>query len=261
MKYAIVEGKKTEAFKGGIGSCPSCKSEVIAKCGDVKINHWAHKGTRNCDVWWENETEWHRQWKNQFPDDWQEIVQFDSTGEKHIADVRTDDGWVLEFQHSYLKPDERIARNTFYPKLVWVIDGLRRKTDRTQFQKILDESSKVPVGNGNFLKINYPEESRLLREWMDYEVPVFFDFNESGKSRLWFLLPMRIKGEAYLMPFSRSKFIAVHNDNNDSGFDELVNGIIPKIRNTIISQRQRISNRSISILLRGTRTRPNRRRF
>jgi hypothetical protein len=50
----------------------------------------------------ENETEWHRAWKDQFPPEWQEIVHLAGDGERHIADVKTGDGWVIEFQHSYI---------------------------------------------------------------------------------------------------------------------------------------------------------------
>jgi competence CoiA-like predicted nuclease len=60
MKYAIVNNAKTEAIKGVKGFCPNCGSELIAKCGERKINHWADKGNRTCDPWWEPETEWHR---------------------------------------------------------------------------------------------------------------------------------------------------------------------------------------------------------
>ena len=67
MKYALVCGKRTEASKGARGVCPSCRSDLVARCGNYRVNHWAHKGTRNCDTWWENETEWHRSWKNNFP--------------------------------------------------------------------------------------------------------------------------------------------------------------------------------------------------
>ena len=52
--------------------------------------HWAHRGSRFCDPWWENETEWHRSWKGQFPVNWQEVVHQAETGEKHIADVKTE---------------------------------------------------------------------------------------------------------------------------------------------------------------------------
>ncbi|WP_236979690.1 competence protein CoiA [Membranihabitans maritimus] len=230
MKFALVKGIKAEASKGAKGTCPSCGSELIAKCGEVIVNHWAHKGIRNCDPWWENETEWHRKWKNNFPIEWQEIVQFSKTGEKHIADVKTEKGWVLEFQHSYLKPEERHSRNAFYSKIVWVIDGLRRKTDKIQFQKILEESSKAPVGGVNIRQVNFPENSRLLLEWLNCGVPVFFDFYELYKSTLWFLLPLNIKDKAYLIAFSREEFINVHNNN---GFDELVYNLIPKIQGFI----------------------------
>ena len=87
MRFAINNDIKIEATKGAKGICPSCGSELIAKCGEVKVNHWAHKGSRNCDPWWENEMEWHRSWKTNFPTEWQEVVHFDSSGEKHIADV------------------------------------------------------------------------------------------------------------------------------------------------------------------------------
>lgn len=259
MKFALVDGNKTEAIRGTKGICPSCGSEIIAKCGELKINHWAHKGTRNCDNWWENETEWHRLWKNHFPKEWQEIVHFDKNGEKHIADVKTYKDWVLEFQHSFLRPDERKARNAFYSKLVWVIDGLRRKTDKIQFQKILKESSKAPVGNVNIRRINFPDESRLLKEWLNCRVPVFFDFYELNKSTLWFLLPLNIKDEAYLIPFSREEFI---NLLNNSEFDELVFDLVPNIRNIINEHKRQISNRTVNNLLqRQTRRTVRRRRF
>ena len=83
MKYAIVNNEKVEATKGAKGVCPSCGSDLIAKCGELKVNHWSHKGNRNCDPWWENETEWHRSWKGYFPKEWQEVVHFDESDEKH----------------------------------------------------------------------------------------------------------------------------------------------------------------------------------
>lgn len=136
MKFGFVDGQKVEATKGAKGLCPCCNSELIAKCGDIKGHHWAHKGKRHCDPWWENETDWHRFWKNEFPIEWQEIVHIDEkTGEKHIADVKTETDWIIEFQHSRIEPEERKSRNAFYKKLVWVVDGTRRKTDIKQFGK------------------------------------------------------------------------------------------------------------------------------
>lgn len=89
MRYAIAEhGEKIEATLGAKGKCPGCAAQLIAKCGPVKINHWAHKGKRHCDPWWENENEWHREWKDHFPAALQEICLKDhEAAEKHIAEV------------------------------------------------------------------------------------------------------------------------------------------------------------------------------
>ncbi len=222
MKFALINGDKAEATKGARGLCPSCGSELIARCGELKINHWAHKGNRNCDPWWENETEWHRSWKNNFLKEWQEVTHSDGeSGEKHIADVKTDSGWVLEFQHSHLKPEERRSRNSFYSKLVWVVDGLRRKSDKLQFNKALEESTSEN-GKPYICRVRYLDECRLLKEWNDSNALVFFDFQEeidTEQSELWFLFPKISSGHAYLSPFSRAEFIELHNNNK---FDELV---------------------------------------
>lgn len=136
MKFAKVNDKKTEASKGSKGLCPCCGSELIAKCGESRVNHWSHKGVRNCDTWWEPETEWHRSWKNHFIDEWQECIQVDEdTNEKHIADILTYDKLVIEFQHSRIDPQERISREKFYKNMVWVVDGTRLEKDYPRFLK------------------------------------------------------------------------------------------------------------------------------
>ena len=143
MRFAIIESHRREAEPGLSAACPSCGNAVIARCGDIRVPHWAHKGRRNCDPWWENETEWHRAWKNEFSPDWQEVIHTAQEGERHVADVKTETGMVIEFQHSHLKPEERVARETFYKKMVWVVDGTRRKRDATQFAKCVEECVRV----------------------------------------------------------------------------------------------------------------------
>lgn len=137
MRFALIDNKPTEAASGlNGGVCPGCGAPVIAKCGTHKVHHWAHKGVKMCDNWWEPETEWHRAWKNNFPKEWQEIFLPDEqTGEKHIADVKTEHGLVIEFQHSHIKPEERISREKFYRNMVWIVDGTRLKYDLPRFLK------------------------------------------------------------------------------------------------------------------------------
>src|SRR5271169_1319312 len=107
FKFAVVDGERREAQPGLLGKCSLCSDAMIAKCGRLRVWHWSHRVTRTCDRWWEPETEWHRAWKNQFPPDRQEIVQRAEDGEKHVADVKTEGGVVIEFQHSNLRQEER----------------------------------------------------------------------------------------------------------------------------------------------------------
>ena len=107
----------------GRGNCPICGAVTIAKCGSKIINHWAHFRLKDCDPWWENETQWHRDWKNNFPLECREISHTAPDGEIHRADVKTPTGIIVELQHSPISDKERISREEFYKNLVWVIDG------------------------------------------------------------------------------------------------------------------------------------------
>ncbi len=123
MQLALVNNDRVEAFSGGRGLCPICGSEMIAKCGPRTINHWAHYRPKDCDPWWENETPWHRDWKNLFPMECREVSHIAHDGEIHRADVKTPTGIVIELQHSSMTDAERISREEFYGNLVWVVDG------------------------------------------------------------------------------------------------------------------------------------------
>jgi len=236
MKFALVNGEKTEATKGAKGLCTSCGAELIAKCGEVNINHWAHKGKRDCDPWWENETEWHRAWKNEFPTEWQEVVHYDENGEKHIADVKTQTDWVIEFQHSYLKPKERRSRDAFYSKLIWVVDGARRKTDIPKFNEALKEGLLLaPHPPFQIAMIHFPDECRIIRDWRNSTAPVLFDFpqvNGAEHPMLRLLFPRISDSVAYICSFPRNLFIDFHNKNE---FDQVFNKIILPFRNELIA--------------------------
>lgn len=215
MKFALVKGDKTEARPGLQGACINCQSDMIAKCGQVKIWHWAHKSKSSCDPWWENETEWHRAWKNHFPTEWQENIHIDSTtGEKHIADIKTDKEFVIEFQHSAIKPDEIQSREAFYKNMVWVIDGTLLKRDYLLFCKGV-EDFRPSIVKGFFLSF-FPDEC-FPASWISSSVPVFFDFQGSTpidhqderRAPLYCLFPGRVDGKAVVAPISRKDFIEV----------------------------------------------------
>ena len=207
MRIALVEGEPREAKPDSEGSCRLCGDPMVSKCGELRIWHWAHKRSRTCDAWWEPETPWHRDWKNQFPTDWQEYIHVAPNYEKHVADVKTDHGLTFEFQHSFLPAAERISREAFYSRLIWVVDGQRRLRDRTQFFSALGNA----VLQSPLIIAARVGESSLLRDWNTSRVPVYFDFGASMPTdplrfdipTLWRLNPSDSKGSVYLSPVSK----------------------------------------------------------
>ncbi len=143
MQYAVVEGVRCEAFRGGRGICSICGAVVIAKCGPRILHHWAHASRRNCDPWWENETEWHRAWKSLFPADCREISHVAPDGEIHRADIKTPTGIVVEVQHSSMTDAERQSRESFYGNLVWVIDGRGFRDNFDIYHLLPDPASQI----------------------------------------------------------------------------------------------------------------------
>lgn len=121
MLYAIQDGKteKVLATPQARAKCPSCEQPVIAKCGEIVTWHWAHLSA-DCDTWAEGETPWHMEWKSRFKN---VEVTMRRDGEWHRADVVTEGGWVVEFQHSYISPENVRAREDFYRNMIWVFDA------------------------------------------------------------------------------------------------------------------------------------------
>jgi hypothetical protein len=141
---------------------------------------------------------------------------------------------VLEFQHSFLNQDERESRERFYPKMVWVINGLRRKQDKARFFATL----RGPLGVYSKLPMYsiLRSESALLRDWGANRVPVYFDFGcdeandtpQLNTGALWRLNPDASGGRAsaYLSPVARAEFLSAHLDGLD--FEEMFKQVIER---------------------------------
>ncbi len=124
--------------------CQCCEEELIAKCGNFRVHHWAHKNS-HCDSWWEPETEWHRNWKNKFPAEWRESIKYDTiSNEKHIADIyNPNNDLVIEFQNSPISLDELRSRESFYNKLIWVVNAENAVIKTTSIQSISEEANTM----------------------------------------------------------------------------------------------------------------------
>lgn len=217
MLWADIEDVRSAPAPGLRASCPICRRTVIAKCGAQRVHHWSHLGERTCDRWWEPETQWHRTWKLRFPATWHERILHDVSGEKHIADVRTPAGIVIEFQHSHLRAEERTTRELFYRDMIWVVDGTRLQRDLPRF--IAGARELRRMGSGVFIH-SFPNEL-FPKSWLGCAAPVFFDFGEPTDSaaaalvheRIWCLLPQSGR-EAVVLRMTRETFINMAQENS-----------------------------------------------
>jgi len=213
MKYAIVNDGKREAEHGLTGTCPICEVPVKPRCGRIRVPHWYHP-PGIFDHHWEPETEWHRRWKDLFPKECQEVCHRAENGERHLADVKTAHGQVLEFQHSAISEAERTSREVIYGLMCWVVNGLRLKNDRAKFFQAVRSGLVVQE---NPLTIVVPTaNSVLLRKWENSQKLAVFDFGELeepsdpvkfGAPILWTARPGRQLGETVLMPIYRARFV------------------------------------------------------
>jgi competence protein CoiA len=235
MRIALVDGRRREAQSGLEGVCPFCGARMIARCGEVYAPHWAHYRLTECDHWWENETEWHRTWKNQFQLEWQEVVHTANDGERHIADVKTDRDWVLEFQHSYIKPEERRSREVFYEKLIWIVDGRRRERDEPQFEAAFNRG--VPFAHP-YARVLDSSKGRSFGDWGESRAHVFFDF---GAPVIWWVLPRSNRSRAFVIAMRRDEFVQLHRtgDHDGVGFEQLAAEVDGAARNALRPRRRR----------------------
>lgn len=213
MRYANVNGERAFATPGLAGKCPACNNPVVPKCGPLRAHHWAHRGKRSCDSWWEPLTEWHRAWQDKFPEDWRERICHAESGEKHIADIQTPLGLTIEFQHSNINPEEQRSRELYYGNMVWVVNGARLKRDFSRFREGVSRLKAV-AQSGPFITSS-PDEV-FPRTWLDCNTPVFFDFSDAEAmsdldtqlaSLLWCLLPGRVNGNAIIIAVAHANLV------------------------------------------------------
>lgn len=215
MKYAIVDGQRTEASPQVRGKCPGCEKETIARCGRYVRWHWAHAPNTPCgDKWWESETAWHRNWKERFPAEWQEVPVFDEAlTDCHIADVKTAAGLVIEFQRSTIRPEEVEARQKFYQRMIWVIDGSRNESDRINFNNM-----RSGLSDDGLVDFVWYGRSKLFHRWRTTK-PVFIDFgDEYGFWRILRFDPISRRGRAGLV--NRDGFVTLASSGT-TDFDSI----------------------------------------
>lgn len=127
MQYAIVNDKKILPTPQATGVCPCCQTDVIAKCGEINVWHWAHRAA-DCDPWSEPETAWHKDMKNRFPKECQEVVLGCHRADVYSVEKKSP---VIELQNSLISTEEIQERENYYQqyiemspkKVIWIING------------------------------------------------------------------------------------------------------------------------------------------
>lgn len=157
MIWGLKENEKVKASPELKGvECPICSCELISKCGSVKAWHWSHKSNKDCDDWYEPESEWHLNWKDNFPKEEQEVTikkcisdycnRFkyhapcshincvDCIWKIHRADIKTSKKGeignfnyqtqiVIELQNSPISSEKIKEREKFYGDMIWLLNG------------------------------------------------------------------------------------------------------------------------------------------
>lgn len=100
--------------------CEICTSPLIAKMGQFRIHHWAHKSTSDCPAI-KPEGEWHRWWKSMLPKKNVECV-VNKNGQIKIADILLSHGKVVELQNSPISIDEIKLRESHYDDMFWIFN-------------------------------------------------------------------------------------------------------------------------------------------
>ena len=164
MMYALDNGERVKASPGGGGVCPMCEGEVVPKCGSIVSWHWAHK-VKDCDTWSEGESDWHINWKEEFPEECREVVMR-KEDTVHRADVSIG-GKVIEFQKSSISEEDIFLRECFYKNMVWVICA-------SDFEDNFDVRDR---GGYFTFRWKYPRKS-----WWVACKPIYLDFGEDTYS-------------------------------------------------------------------------------
>ena len=161
MLWALQDQQRIAPTPKQSAVCPGCGEPVLSKCGPIMTWHWAHK-TNSCPWNTEPETEWHRAWKQHFPDDWQEVKYGDNR-----ADILTP-ARVVEIQNSPISADTVREREAVYGNMIWIVNGAKFENKFKFSQHWWDEQKYL-------FRWLFPRKS-----WWAAEAELYIDFSDTN---------------------------------------------------------------------------------
>lgn len=128
MLIALYNGRRVRAEiagSGAVGTCPWTGLPVKACVGEI-LQYWSYVGgAPKMPPGYEDESEWHEQWKATIEDGNCEVIR--GPNKEHRADILGSDNTVIEIQHSRIDIRDSRARVNFYRedtgrRVIWVVD-------------------------------------------------------------------------------------------------------------------------------------------
>jgi len=165
MIYALAgNGQRIGASPGVVGYCPTCEEQLIPKCGEINVWHWAHR-QNDCDPWYEPESAWHLYWKSLVRPEWCE-VRYGC----HRADICGNRNIFVELQQSPISPAEVREREDYYRNMIWLFDA-SQFLDRLAIREKQDYAT---------FKWSHPRKTHYhIRK------PLFWDLGETEELVFW----------------------------------------------------------------------------
>jgi hypothetical protein len=125
----LITKERIRAKKGLRATCPCCKEQVIAKCGESMIHHWSHQRNSACS-YGEGEGEWHETMKDIISNFFDAEIEYSVPEDRsHIADIYVpESNSIIEIQHSPISSEDLDSRYLFWKRMrrinsfTWLVD-------------------------------------------------------------------------------------------------------------------------------------------
>lgn len=142
--------------------------------------HWRLQ-EGNYDGWAFPDGVWNLEWKLKFPKTLVEISVQGNT-EKHVADVRTNTGLVLNFQARSLDEKQLKQREVFFGQMLWIFkaDGwdLELMQNPTRYKTTEGRDKKLPTSDAyGWIKFKSRHSKSVYKAC---KMPVFLDFGDDS---------------------------------------------------------------------------------
>jgi hypothetical protein len=172
MIVAIEKETKRKIFasKEKHALCPCCSSLLIPKCGDIRINHWAHYPGNTCimDGYFDNLESY--LWKSK-----QDPNICENIHNNEIVDIIGKDGWKIMIYKGENEDNITNRCKNLKEKVLWIVDG-------TEYG-FLGKDEKIDVEREEYV---WPKPKYALINNMKGSIYILIDYSNVEDKGLLF---------------------------------------------------------------------------